>query len=379
MNSVLYYKGYTQYHNIGDQLINKSLLDLFREHAAILISDAKMPDFYLDNLEISTSEWVSHKGRGFHRALVSDALQACFDKEKKIYFLASPPGHQFDNSFITGCKYVFTGLFYLLLYVLGVHIIKIGFSIGPLSAMGKVGERFRAMFVRNYYVRDSISLRYVHDLGIRHAKFFPDLCWSYQPQQQKSLPSQLILTLEKKLPKVVLSFRNAVHGDGEGDAYSQSLVQLLEQVLARYSKQFEFEIAYQVSSDKNFSELLYETFRKKYPITLREEQIDLRGAEYYHSADFVLTNRLHVALLAYKFNCLPAILTDIEQHAKINGIFSDAGLRELLIDTQEETVIALDNVDLFFQNKQRLLRKLEGEEEVYKQTSIKTMSDIFNA
>ncbi|WP_165799032.1 polysaccharide pyruvyl transferase family protein [Sphingobacterium corticibacter] len=376
MNRILYYKGYTQYHNIGDQLINKSLLDHFRKHASIVVSDAKMPDFYLQNLEVTDAERVSKKGKGFHSALVADAFNACFNPQKKVYFLASPPGHQFDNSFVTGCKYVLTGLFYLLLNILGVEIIKIGFSIGPLSSMGKIGERFRAWFVRNYYVRDSISLKYAKGIGVNHAKFFPDLCWSYQPN-----PETRITTPDgypsSALPKVVLSFRSAVHGESAVDAYEQSLVQILERILMTHQDQFHFEIAYQVASDKDFSKQLYETFKSRFPITLRQEQIDLQGAGYYSSADFVLTNRLHVALLAYKFACLPIILTDIQQHAKINGIFSDAGLKELLVDTQKGTPTALTNVAHVLQNKTLLLAKLQSEESAYHQLAINIMSDIF--
>ncbi|MFD2598053.1 polysaccharide pyruvyl transferase family protein [Sphingobacterium corticis] len=377
MNRVLYYKGYTQYHNIGDQLINKSLLDHFRKHASIVVSDAKMPEFYLQNLEVTEAERVSKKGKGFHGALVADAFNACFDPQKKVYFLASPPGHQFDNSFVTGCKYVLTGLFYLLLNILGVEIIKIGFSIGPLSSMGKIGERFRAWFVRNYYVRDSISLKYAKGIGVNHAKFFPDLCWSYQPNPETriTVPTEVA----NALPKVVISFRSAVHGESAVDAYEQSLVQILEQISMNYQGQYQFEIAYQVASDKAFSEQLYEKFKSRFPITLRQAQIDLQGAGYYSSADFVLTNRLHVALLAYKFTCLPIILTDIQQHAKINGIFSDAGLKELLVDTQEGTPTALTNVGLVFQNKTPLLAKLQSEESAYHELAINIMSDIFKA
>lgn len=376
MNKIVYYKGYTQYHNIGDQLINISLLDHFRKHASVVISDDKMPDFYLHALDITDEERVSKTGKGFHQALVRDALGSCFNRNRKLYFLASPPGHQFENSFVTGCKYLLSGFFYLFLHILGVHIIKIGFSIGPLSKMGKIGERFRALFVKSYYVRDSISLDFVHQIGIAHGSMFPDLCWSYTPKSEEEITAEPII--EGARTKIILSFRSAVHGETKSDAYTAPLLALLERLIAKYEKTYTFEIAYQVASDRAFSEQLYAHFKEKYPVLFKADQIDLKDAVYYQSAGFVLTNRLHVALLAYKFDCIPAVVTDIKQHAKINGIFSDAAIAELLVDTEAPVEQSLLSLEVVLNEKEAFLEKFKQVEEFYRGSSDQVMKHIFS-
>ncbi|MFD2966738.1 polysaccharide pyruvyl transferase family protein [Sphingobacterium bambusae] len=376
MINILYYKGYTQYHNIGDQLINKSLLDHFRRHADVLISDDKMPEFYLESLGASKAECVTQLNQGFHKALIIDSIKSCFDNNRKVYFLASPPGHQFENSFVTGCKYIISGFFYLFLYLLGVRIIKIGFSIGPLSRMGKIGEWFRALFIKNYYVRDSISLDFVHSIGIKKASIFPDLCWSYTPKLNQKVDSENVLIDKRR--KIILSFRSAVHGEVKSDSYSQSLLKLLEVLIEKFEEDFVFEIAYQVASDFEFSEQLYKHFEGRNVVHFNKQQIDLSNASYYYSGDYVLTNRLHVALLAYKFNCLPAIVTDMQQHAKINGIFSDAGIGELLIDTNQLTELALSQIEQVLHSKISIMDKFTNVEQSYRKSSDEVMKYIFS-
>lgn len=375
MRNILYYKGYTQYHNIGDQLINRSLLDYFRKFSKVIVSTGGMPLFYTDALALEAEERSSAYAGNFHMQLVLRALTAVFQKDTRIYFLASPPGDQSTYSFLAGCKYFLSGGLYLLLYLLGVRIIKIGFSIGPLGRMAKAGERFRALFIRHYYVRDSISLRFVQTMGIKQAKLFPDLCWSYQPTtypQNMDIPSA-------ESPKIMLSFRDGVHSEHSTETYQDSLVSLLSQFVHAHQEQYRFQVSFQVASDATFSEFLYTHIKSFAPVSFMTEQIDLADAFQYQSASLVLTNRLHVALLAAKFGCLPVIVTDIGRHVKIKGIFQDAGLHPLLLDTQQAPTDNLTRLAGILTNRQVYLAKIQQAEKTYAQLSTNIMNHIFSS
>lgn len=373
MPNILFYKGYTQYHNIGDQLINKSLLAFFRQFSRVVVSDKGMPDYYTEILALQETEKSSSQPLEFHLQLLKCAVKAIFSPQQQVYFLASPPGDQSTTSNVTGLKYILSGLFYLLLYLLGVRIIKIGFSLGPLSPLGNIGERFRALFVRYYYVRDSLSLQYAQRLGISQAKIFPDLCWTFQPQTAP-LPAQA--TGLDSRPKVLLSFRSAVHQDS-ADGYQQDLLQLIQALVRQNADQYQFEIVYQVASDAAFSQQLHAAIQTDASIHFHDQQLGLANANYYQSAAAVLTNRLHVALLAAKYGCLPIIVTDINKHVKIKGIFIDAGLQSLLLDTQQEAQDITSQLSDILVQRQAHFEQLERAEQHYNTLSNQTINDIF--
>lgn len=373
MPNILYYKGYTQYPNIGDQLINRSLLDYFRKHSKVRLSDGPMPSSYTVELAVTAAERTSTQPGGFHTQLVLAALRSLFRRDSQVYFLASPPGDQTTQSFATGCKYLVTGGFYLLLWLLRVELIKIGFSIGPLGWMAQVGERFRALFVKHYYVRDSISLVYAQHIGIRHAQLFPDLCWSYSPKAGSTPDSGIVAK-----PKIMLSFREAVHSDSQSATYKEQLLSILQAFIQKHKAAYEFEVVYQVASDAEFSRAIYASTKDLAKVSFLDRQLDLEQASYYHTAVAVLSNRLHVALLAAKFACLPILVTDIKKHVKIQGIFCDAQLEHLLVDSLGERDGAVEQIAFLLSTRAEHLQQLEVSERAYVVQSEEIMKRIFS-
>src|SRR5690606_36865099 len=164
----------------------------------------------------------------------------------------------------------------------------------------------------------------------------------------------------------------------KSEVYTQSLLTLLESIVLKFKEYYTFEIAYQVASDRSFCELLYAHLKIYQVVSLQDKQIDLIGANYYHTADFVLTNRLHVALLAYKFDCMPVVVTDIEQHAKISGIFRDAQLPELLIDTNQNIEKSISHIALVLREKLVIMSKFNTIEASCQKVSTEIMEQIFS-
>ncbi|MCR9063524.1 MAG: polysaccharide pyruvyl transferase family protein [Cytophagales bacterium] len=377
MKRTLFYKGYTQYENIGDLLINKALLNHFRKFCKIIVSDDKgMPEQYVKGLGLNDNERVTSGYSSFYAILLQSAFKNFLIKKEQVYYLASPPGHQFENSFVVGLKYLLSGFYYMFLRVLGVRIIKIGFSIGPLSPMGKIGERFRSKFVNYYFVRDSISLQFVKDLGIQKAEFFPDLCWTYSPSGEGNLSSPVENGKEKF--KIMFSFREAVHSDSSNEEYGEGLLELLKAIVLEYKDAFCFEIVYQVTPDFEFSRLAYDKLGSLGDVSFREKQIHIEEASYYAQAALVLTNRLHVALLAQKFGCLPIIVTDIDKHVKIKGIFTDVKLGTLLIDSNQSMESSLAQFDEILKDRDKLMKELKVAESAQETLSKEKMEFIFS-
>lgn len=371
---IVFFQARTQYENTGDVLINKSLLDHLKRYATLLVNDSDMPEWYVDELGVEETEKITETGGSFNRFMLKSAISRFFNRDKpRVYLIAGPPGHQFGNSLGKAARDTFSGIIFFGLQLLGVKIIKIGFSIGPIGKKVEFSEKFRSVFTNFYYVRDTLSLALVKSIGIKKAKLFPDLAWSY-----KSLPINSSLSIVDKR-KLLFTFRGNIVTGHEDSAYLKKLVDFVGAVLMKYHLQYECIICYQVEMDRDFCLKIYEELCTKYNVQFIDGQIKLDTApNLYRDSVAILTNRLHGALLAYKYGALPIIVTDVEKHIKIKGIYEDAGIGGLMIDTEDRLSSMLGSLESAISNKSMLMESIKEAEERYISVSNRLISEIFN-
>jgi polysaccharide pyruvyl transferase WcaK-like protein len=83
---------------------------------------------------------------------------------------------------------------------------------------------------------------------------------------------------------------------------------------------------------------LFERYQKNYDVLLIEKYIDSCSMyDLYSSASMVCSNRLHVLMFAMFCGSLPIAIVNRDKEKKINGIFSDAGLEEIILDISQGT------------------------------------------
>jgi len=354
IKNIIFFQGKTQYENTGDILINKSLIQLLRKKGEVIINDNGMPDWYVSSIVESKEECISSKDVGFNRLLIKSAL---FEKGTKVFLIAGPPGHLFGNSANKSFRNILTAGYFSLLNLFGVKIIKIGFSIGPVGKSLAVTERIRAIFTHYYLVRDSISLKLSKSIGIAKADFFPDLAWMYQLKIGSSIQPKR---------KIVISFRNSIFEGQSDDTYLIKLRESLFAMLRNIDQTYSFEVVYQVKRDYDFCKKLYDELKKEMNITFNETQITLdNAADAYAEAYCVITNRLHGALLGYKYGALPVILTDANDHLKIKGIYQDAGVTELLINIHDGINSNVSQFLSLLENSNAIIGKMNVKEQEY--------------
>lgn len=366
MKKTIFYQGKTQYSNTGDALINKSLVDHFRRHANVVLNDGGMPASYLQELNMQPTELSGKGGAAFIIFLIKTAFTNLFAKRQELFFLATPPGHQFGGGLKSFVKHFALVLFYMVLYVLNVKIIKIGFSIGPIDKGAALMERWKSLFIPFYYVRDPLSLALVKKIGIKKAKFFPDLAWTYVVKEQVD-----------DRDAVFLSFRSQVVTGMDGKSYAEDLVHKIKKLVVEGLDDLRIVIGYQVKEDREFCQLLYNEIKSAREVEFHDEQITLSTANIFSSYKFMLTNRLHVALLGYQYGALPLILSDIDKHKKIKGIFEDADASSLLLDVNHVIDVLLDSVKYFNLNRENALKKLFDKEAEYECLSRQIVYEIF--
>ncbi|GHE39081.1 polysaccharide pyruvyl transferase family protein [Sphingobacterium griseoflavum] len=365
--NILFYQGKTQYSNTGDALINKSLVEHFRPYANILINDKGMPSSYLKELNLKQTELSGEGGIGFISLLIRTAFINLSRKKTRIYYLATPPGHQFGGGAKNFIKHCLLLVLYLLLSLLRVKIIKIGFSIGPIDKGAEFLERCKSCFVPYYFVRDPLSLALVHRIGIKHASLFPDLAWTYNANPTE-VPTDAIF----------ISFRNQVVTGMDGSRYASELVHKICDIVISSFSRYKIVIGYQVQEDREFCRSLYNVIKSHRDVEFDDTQILLESAERFSKYSVVLTNRLHVALLGYQYGALPIILSDINKHQKIKGIFEHAEASSLLLDVNTSQTILTNSVNNLVANLATHLRNLESKELQYADLSKKVVRHIFH-
>ncbi|MBD8490895.1 polysaccharide pyruvyl transferase family protein [Echinicola sp. CAU 1574] len=366
----IYFQGNTQFENTGDVLINKSLLEIFRSYGNIVVNDQKLPDYYKAALKLKKEEFSTNGKGGFYQQLFGNAFNSIFRKGHKVMMVAGPPGHIFGNSKKKIKKNLEYSVFLFLLKIMGVKIIRLGFSMGPVGQQQALSERIRSWFTDHYLVRDSISLQLAHRIGINKAQYFPDLAWMYSA-------NGVDLSLANK-NEIIFSFRDSIYKDDSGDTYQDKLINSLIYLMDHLKDRFRIKITYQVLQDYAFCKALFDNLSKRgYPVSFVEEQITLENAgEAYKDGVAIITNRLHGALLAAKYDVLPIVLTDVDKHLKIKGIYVDAGLEELLIDASLSNEALMEKINLLLLKRESIIKKLDDIEKQYHSYSTESLKKI---
>ncbi|AWW29058.1 hypothetical protein DN752_02290 [Echinicola strongylocentroti] len=365
-----YFQGNTQFENTGDVLINKSLIEIFRKYGKVVINDQKLPEYYKVALELKTAEKSTFAKGSFYKQLFLKAWESMFKKDQKVVMVAGPPGHIFGNSTKKILKNFEYTVFLILLTMLGVRIVRMGFSMGPIGKQQALSERIRAWFTHHYLVRDSISLDLAHSIGIPKAQFFPDLAWTYHA-------NGVDLSKTKK-EEIIFSFRDGIYKDDDGNRYRDALMERLMFIIDRLKDQYRLKVTYQVLGDYTFCKELHGMLVEKgYKVEFDEEQITLKTAgKAYKNGVAIITNRLHGALLAAKYNVLPLVLTDIDKHLKIKGIYHDAGIDNLLLEASDSNETLLDKVVHLLEQREPILQQLASIEKRYHDLTMESMDKV---
>ncbi len=375
MKNKIFYQAVTQFENTGDLIINRSLVELLKAHADLVVNDIGVPDWYLKDLAVSNkSRLTIQTNFSFTAYLIKQVLINFFNRKERIY-LISGPGHFYGDSTSKTIKNFVSGLLFWGLKLLGCRIVKCGTSLGPLSKKIAISEAFRSRFYFKYLIRDTMSMDLANRIGIKNHNYMPDLAWALNaPKKNQN---------KKKLKnKIFLSFRETVIEDGNSSNYLEKLLKTIDLALASLSRENKFEsivVGYQVDRDYPLCKMLYKRYKEKYHVELLPDRISLNMAEeVYSDVSFVLSNRLHVLLFASKYGALPICITDVDSHLKIKGIFLDSNLEALLVDITKNKDLILKSINHIEQNSTNLLSLINQKDVEYKKQTFELIKNIFN-
>jgi polysaccharide pyruvyl transferase WcaK-like protein len=327
----------TQYSNLGDQLINKVLLDKLQTYGDLIVDDRGVPEWYIEKLGLLPWQRSSYYGKNLNYLILQQSLKNKFSRQFKLIYLVYHPGHRYGDRTLSKTLHWFRSMLInnSLFYLLGVRMCSFGISIGPFSPALKILEKWKSNFMYFYSVRDSISETYARSIGIQKVQRFPDIAWlmKIKPEQQINNAAQI----DGKY--IIFSFRSATNAYTDSTAYGNQLCAILDQIFNLFCLTLnqKLVISYQVEMDYEFCQYLESRYKDRGNVILLKEKVEADTMySLYHNASMVFSNRLHVLLFSIVCNALPIAVVDAKKHDKVVGIFQDANFHELIIDINQD-------------------------------------------
>jgi polysaccharide pyruvyl transferase WcaK-like protein len=340
-NKIILFRAKISHKNLGDQLINKILLNHLRRYGTLVVDDREVPRWYCEQLNLKDNERLSNYSNTFHLFIIKLFLNSLTSKNysKKLFYVKTPGSYQGN---IRNLKRLVKEYFYHIIYsLIGVHVCCFGISVGPFSKNRELFEKLIANSMFFYSVRDSVSDAYARRIGIKKVFRFPDLAlladFNYQQNVDENTNKDY----------VIFSFRDSSKKH-LGPVYDKRqflscLDKIADLVSTKWDKKILF--TYQVKGDDSFCRFLYERYKNTYKVDFFDEMLNENNMQSLYSKSFLtFSNRLHVLIFSGIFGAMPVAVIDSDRYAKITGIFKDMKLSKAVIDISDSN-LEVENLD----------------------------------
>lgn len=350
-----YYNPFTQYENMGDLLINKSLLDLLRPYGTVIIDDLNKPKWFIDELKQESDSIVSEVCPNGIGNFLEDYLLKN-RQQGDVYYQVFVPGDKSRKGFkkaLSSLKH-----YYKLVKQKqkGCKSIRLGFSIGDFDTANLITESLYSSAFHAYGIRDSLSMGKAQKFRFSNTVFFPDLAWAYK-EDGSSMPNPFKETAKY----LVLSFRANKVGTIHQSSYLTIIIEKLKKLLsANLFEGTKIIISYQVKFDRDACVQLRDALKdNNLDVYFLDRLLAIEEAiSLYRASELVISNRLHVLLLASISESLAIPFVNASHNKKIVGIYQDNDLSDLVIDYTESDANNLRKMQDSVSAKTTVLKRL---------------------
>ncbi|MEY8198628.1 MAG: polysaccharide pyruvyl transferase family protein [Colwellia sp.] len=302
-----YFKIKTQFDNVGDALINRELIKLCASMGGVVVDISSCPSSFQNWLGLNKIKNVISifSAFSFWCRIVIDLL-----KKNEVYFFINPGGYIGEISRLKAYVRITKCLWLGFLRFCGVKICLVGVSYEKLGANNLLSIKARAKILYFHGVRDSISEVLCSTEGIKTHRI-EDLAFG----------CDYIPKINTDNSSVLVSMRQ----DDDIDIIVNSLFTNLN---IEYQDIF---LSSQVKRDM----ATQEDIKNKLSVDVSDlgmvDGVD-SALERYSNVKYVISNRLHVLLLAWFAGAIPIALIASNKNQKIRGIFSDLEMNENIIE-----------------------------------------------
>nr|WP_010133608.1 polysaccharide pyruvyl transferase family protein [Microbulbifer agarilyticus] len=325
----------TQFPNLGDLLINRALLEELMANGDVYMDTTGVPKWYLE-IMLSSLPCETLKKKTtltYYLGLFSSLWVKFTNRESLVFLVMKPGGYPATTSWRIGIRRVLQGLALHSFRSLGIRIVRAPSSQKNSNGIFWLIDKFRLSSVDCSLIRDVNSEREMRRMGVSYLSS-DDLAIIFFALPQHSLFKRPFLEHQAK-EVVTISLRKP-RRNGEQLAYSK-----LAALITRQGPEVNFvsQVFYddRINSEvacKNGADILV------YDGTL--DSIDAITKQYQNS-EFVISNRLHVLLLAFLNGAIPIAVVG-EDDSKIEGCFHKLDLEGNVFNWSDVNEINLSQV-----------------------------------
>lgn len=305
-----FYSAFTCQGNVGDILINKYQIEEYAKYGEVYVDCTGMPEYFTKILLTSenpnikdfvASYGLHYRGIGMFRVL------RLLQQEGFTHFTRSPGPYPYITFPIKTCIMRLVGAIgYYTANRLGMKVFALGIDLDYQMA-SKILFPLNKKYFSVYHLLGVRSKANYHRFAgyMQNVKYCPDMAFL--------CPDYTGTKSVKTRNKIALSFRRVED--------VPSLVKNLEKIcMFFFDNGYGIDLVYQVEEDYVFCEEL----KKQLPsgIIFNEEMIGFEKLNTYTAYSYVITNRLHVALMGALHGALPyAIISRSSKELKIRNLF----------------------------------------------------------
>jgi hypothetical protein len=341
------YPGRIENGNLGDVLINGLMIIELLKYSNVYIKGRINKDILHFISTNSTNLNNLHILNFRTDNLILYKLNVLFYliRNRKFEYVFDTPGHisKSGSALKTTLKSIFN-LFSVYFYgFLGIKSIKYGITLGPFNNFNWRLYRYICKKSKLIVIRDSGNYDQLVKKNLVNIELMPDLAFLLVDL----IPDEIKRTSVRQ-NLITLSFRGSLTGKEVNKKYFDESFEKLKDLILMLKtniKLNQIDITYQVDCDKNTAELLKQKLDENFKdlkFNYISQQLNLETAiEQYSKSGCLVTNRLHVFLLAMITNTITFIITDIERHTKLISIIKDLGLQSLIYNSDSNTDITV--------------------------------------
>ena len=347
--------------NLGDWVIYKNLIVMCQRYGRVLLGGGSPPELLR---YLSVQGDLAPCDRARWPVLASLLARA---RGAGRVFVMAPPSHKFswrrERRLLAFTRDLGRTYAHRLL---GARHCILGVTFGPFDATETLFQRLGAPAVDTLGVRDEQSGALASSLGYRNVRAVPDFAFA-EPLVARAAP------LSTRSNDLVLSFRSPVIS-GDRDDLSPDIRRLTSELLGASRGRGRLSFVAQATADQELNRDLWRSFGERTGGDLTCFEGTARSAASilarYARARIVLTNRLHVFLLALQQGAVPFVVTRVKRHHKISAMFKALRLEEFMLDlsarSEVHAVTQLDDAELN-RRRQRLVEAAERQREALDQ------------
>lgn len=307
-----FYSAYTCKGNIGDLLINKYQIEEYAKYGEVYVDCTGMPKAFKEVIFATDNKNIKDFAEQYHcniRSINVFKVLKLLQREGFTHYTKSPgPYAHIKFPLRTFITRLIGSLSYIRAKALGMKVFALGIDMNYKNTSKSLQNINRKYF--SHY--DCIGVRSKHNQQIlsdelSNVMYIPDMAF---------LCPDIVENKRCEKKKIALSFRDVED--------RSSLISQLNAICHILIEQgFQIELVYQVKEDQDFCEFIKDSV--DFPVSYREKMIGYNDLCCYSEYDYVLSNRLHVILMAAMHVSIPfALISRNRKERKIRDVLDSA-------------------------------------------------------